>query len=59
MDNMEWEMGYEERFGLHHVDFSDPNRPRTPKDSAKFYAQVIADNGFPDPDPEGKAKSKH
>ena len=49
MDNFEWEMGYVERFGLHYVNFSDPARPRTPKESSKFYRQVILDNGFPDP----------
>ena len=59
LDNFEWGMGYVERFGLTYVDFEDPNRPRIPKDSAKFYAQVIADNGFPDPEAEVKAKSKN
>ena len=49
LDNFEWEMGYVERFGLHYVNFSDPARPRVAKDSAKFYAEVIRDNGFPDP----------
>lgn len=49
MDNFEWAMGYVEKFGIHYVNFSDPERPRTAKDSAKFYTQVIADNGFPAP----------
>ena len=39
--------GYIERFGLHQVDFNDPNRKRTPRASAKFYTQLIKDNGFP------------
>lgn len=49
MDNFEWEKGISERFGLFHVDFSDPNKPRTPKASAKYYSQLVADNGFPAP----------
>ncbi|CAH1230913.1 LCT [Branchiostoma lanceolatum] len=48
LDNFEWAKGYTERFGLHYVNFTDPNRPRTPKQSAKFYSDIIANNGFPD-----------
>jgi len=48
LDNFEWQEGYSERFGLHYVDFEDPDRPRTPKASAKFYTSIIQDNGFPD-----------
>ncbi len=43
MDNMEWSLGYSKRFGLVHVNFE--TLTRTPKDSAKFYADVIASNG--------------
>lgn len=46
MDNFEWRRGYAERFGIHYVNFSDPSRPRTPKASARFYQQLIRENGF-------------
>ncbi|XP_002735632.1 cytosolic beta-glucosidase-like [Saccoglossus kowalevskii] len=46
LDNFEWAAGYSERFGMHYVDFSDDDRPREVKDSAKLYADIIADNGF-------------
>ena len=39
-------MGTSEHFGLHYVNFSDPERPRTPKASAAFYRSVIENNGF-------------
>ncbi|KAK2906305.1 lactase/phlorizin hydrolase-like isoform X2 [Channa argus] len=47
MDSFEWLNGYKVGFGLHHVDFTHPNLPRTPKYSAHFYYQVMKDNGFP------------
>ena len=50
MDNFEWKRGYSERFGLHYVNFSDPDRPRTPKASARFFRDLIEDNGFFKPD---------
>lgn len=52
MDSFEWLKGYTVRFGLHHVNFNNPNRPRTPKRSAHYYYQVMKDNGFPLPDDE-------
>ncbi|XP_058472208.1 lactase/phlorizin hydrolase-like [Solea solea] len=52
MDSFEWLHGYKVGFGLHHVDFTNPNRPRTPKYSAHYYYQVMRDNGFPTPDDE-------
>nr|XP_046260350.1 lactase-phlorizin hydrolase-like [Scatophagus argus] len=52
MDSFEWLNGYKVGFGLHHVDFTNPHRPRTPKYSAHFFYQVIKNNGFPTPDDE-------
>ena len=43
LDNFEWSAGYGKRFGIVHVDFE--TQTRTPKDSAGFYADVIASNG--------------
>lgn len=48
LDNFEWSRGYSERFGLHYVNFTDPARPREPKDSAVFYRELIMRNGFPE-----------
>ena len=42
-DNLEWSLGYSKRFGMVHVDFE--SQKRTPKDSAHFYARVVASNG--------------
>ena len=46
LDNFEWSNGYSKRFGLIHVDYA--TQQRTLKDSAKWYAQVIARNGLED-----------
>ena len=42
-DNFEWARGYDERFGIVHCDFV--TLKRTPKDSARWYAEVIRNNG--------------
>lgn len=47
IDNFEWSHGYVERFGLHYVNFSDPERPRVPKLSAGWYRETILRRGFP------------
>jgi lactase-phlorizin hydrolase len=46
MDNFEWNRATTERFGLHYVNFTDPDRPRTPKASARFFRHLIESNGF-------------
>uniref|UniRef100_A0A914CA11 Beta-glucosidase n=1 Tax=Acrobeloides nanus TaxID=290746 RepID=A0A914CA11_9BILA len=46
MDNMEWASGYTVKYGLYNVDFTDPNRTRTPKASAVWYQQVNAQHSF-------------
>ncbi|RUL63025.1 beta-glucosidase [Dyella dinghuensis] len=43
LDNLEWSLGFSKRFGLYHVDFA--TQKRTPKASAKFYANVIQTHG--------------
>jgi beta-glucosidase len=43
LDNFEWSLGYSKRFGLVHVDYETLRR--TPKSSARFYAQVIESGG--------------
>jgi beta-glucosidase len=40
LDNLEWSLGYSKRFGIVHVDFE--SQARTPKASARYYADVIA-----------------
>jgi beta-glucosidase len=43
LDNFEWASGYSERFGIIYVDYATCKR--TPKDSARWYRQVIESNG--------------
>ncbi|KAK0395156.1 hypothetical protein QR680_001144 [Steinernema hermaphroditum] len=44
MDNFEWSFGYEQKFGLFSVDFTNTTRPRTPKKSSKWFAKVTRTN---------------
>ncbi|HWJ21964.1 MAG TPA: GH1 family beta-glucosidase [Gemmatimonadaceae bacterium] len=43
LDNYEWSLGYSKRFGIVHVDYE--TLERTPKQSARFYSEVIRTNG--------------
>ncbi|HEX6373335.1 MAG TPA: GH1 family beta-glucosidase [Longimicrobium sp.] len=43
LDNFEWSLGYARRFGIVHVDLE--TQKRTPKRSARFYADVIRTHG--------------
>lgn len=43
LDNFEWAHGYDQRFGIVHVDFR--TQRRTPKASARFYASVARSHG--------------
>ncbi len=42
LDNFEWAYGYSRRFGITYVDYE--TQRRIPKDSARYYASVIAAN---------------
>jgi beta-glucosidase len=44
LDNFEWALGYQMRYGLIHVDFE--NQKRAIKNSGTWYSKVIAENGF-------------
>ena len=48
MDNFEWAFGYQIRFGLYYVDFDDPERKRTQKKSAEYYANIVKHNALTD-----------
>ncbi|XP_011881185.1 PREDICTED: myrosinase 1-like, partial [Vollenhovia emeryi] len=41
LDSFEWIYGYTQRFGMVSVNFTDPNRTRTPKWSMNWYKHVI------------------
>ncbi len=43
LDNFEWGFGFSKRFGVVHVDFT--TQQRIPKTSARWYRQVILENG--------------
>jgi len=43
LDNFEWSHGYSKRFGIVHVNYR--TQKRTPKESARFYSEVIRTRG--------------
>ena len=47
LDNFEWAYGYSHRFGIVYVDYATGSR--VPKDSARWYREVIARHGLPGP----------
>lgn len=44
LDNFEWDKGYAKRFGIVHVDYE--TQERIIKDSGRWFASVVANNGF-------------
>ena len=44
LDNFEWSLGYQKRFGIVYVDYK--TQVRTPKESFFWYSQVIQQNGI-------------
>ncbi|KAK3552867.1 hypothetical protein QTP86_024268, partial [Hemibagrus guttatus] len=52
VDGFEWNSGYSIRRGLFYIDFNQPERTRVPKSTAKYYRQIIQDNGFLDDETE-------
>lgn len=42
LDGFEWQDGYSQRLGLVHVTFTDPSRPRTPKQSYAWLQHVLS-----------------
>ncbi|XP_041931529.1 beta-klotho [Alosa sapidissima] len=48
VDGFEWNFGYTVRRGLFYVDLNGTDLSRVPKTSAKFYRQVVLNNGFSD-----------
>lgn len=41
LDNLEWDEGYDMRFGLIHVDYESEEKKRTPKQSYDWYTNLI------------------
>uniref|UniRef100_A0A8C2UNJ1 Klotho beta n=1 Tax=Chinchilla lanigera TaxID=34839 RepID=A0A8C2UNJ1_CHILA len=47
LDGFEWQDAYSTRRGLFYVDFNSKQKERKPKSSARYYKQIIQENGFP------------
>ncbi|KAJ8890516.1 hypothetical protein PR048_010025 [Dryococelus australis] len=48
IDTWEWTDGYTYKFGLHQIDFNDPERKRVPKNSTVAYAKMIKNRKVPE-----------
>ncbi|XP_047004486.1 myrosinase 1-like [Schistocerca americana] len=48
MDNFEWATGFTIRYGIHHVDFDDPDRKRTPKASSAVLEEIFRTKAIPE-----------
>ena len=46
MNFVRWGKGYTEKFGLHSVNMSSPERTRTAKESSIYYGKIARNNGF-------------
>ncbi|KAL2780138.1 beta-klotho [Daubentonia madagascariensis] len=46
LDGFEWQDAYTTRRGLFYVDFNSKQKERKPKSSARYYKQIIRENGF-------------
>uniref|UniRef100_A0A8B9TKU2 Klotho beta n=1 Tax=Anas platyrhynchos TaxID=8839 RepID=A0A8B9TKU2_ANAPL len=46
LDGFEWQHAYNIRRGLFYVDFKSEKKERIPKSSARYYKQIIRENGF-------------
>ena len=44
MDNLEWAMGYKERFGITYVDYKSKDLTRIPKDSFKWLSRLYGND---------------
>ncbi|XP_026804450.1 lactase-phlorizin hydrolase-like [Rhopalosiphum maidis] len=50
MDSLEWSKGYFDKwFGIYKVDFNDPDRPRTKKQSFDFFQHLFKFKALPPP----------
>lgn len=45
-DNFEWKEGYTEKFGIHYINFSSPEKERVPKKSAEFFKDFMKSKKF-------------
>ena len=43
-----WGKGYTEKFGLHCVNMSSPERGRAAKESSIYFGSIAQNNGFPE-----------